>query len=73
MVDALDGVPGLARTGSDSPRFSIWQVTASAPRVRATGRTPSRDHWLLAEAGALAVLLVVIGPGIRRRDGAGAA
>jgi GT2 family glycosyltransferase len=73
LLDALDGVPGLARTGSDSARFSIWQVTASGPPVRAGARTTSRDRWLLAEAGALVVLLVVMGPGIRRHDRAGAA
>jgi hypothetical protein len=72
-VDALDGVPGLARTGSDSPRSAVWQVTASRSRVRAPVRTSSRDRWLLAQAGAIAVLLVMMGPGIRRRDGAGAA
>jgi GT2 family glycosyltransferase len=73
LTDALDGTPGLPRTGSDSPRLLVWQVTASSPPVQGQSRDNARNRWLLAEAGVLAVLAVMLGPGIRRPDGDGAA
>jgi GT2 family glycosyltransferase len=72
VVAQLDKVPGLVRTGSDVHGLLIWQLSRSVKSGEGSEFSTSRDHRLIAQEVVLAVLVVMMGPGLRRREGPGA-
>lgn len=68
-VAQLDKAPGLVRTGSDVHGLVIWQLSRSVKPSEASEFSTSRDHRLIAQGTVLAVLVVMMGPGLRRREG----
>ncbi len=70
LLSTVDQVPGLARTGSDVPHLEIWQLSVPVPASPGPIDGTARAHRLAAQGAVLAVLVVMIGPGLRRRHGA---
>ncbi len=65
-VAELDAQPGLSRASTNSAVKAAWQVEAPEDDGAVVDDTSNRGRWLLLQAGAVVVVMVLAAPGFRR-------